>query len=299
MELSQRKRPWEWMIKPTVQREWIEGRGVLLWLAMFFGMGAGLYLVAVIFNSLWGMFVGWLIVAFGFGGLHLAFLGNPLRFWRMVSKPKTSWISRGLIFVTVLLGAGVVQMALMYWGVAPAAQLVFGVIAAIFAFMAALYTGFAMNYVRAIPFWNNALLPVLVVCSEILGGLGIALALALTIAPDLAANIATIELGIRILLTAVAILIGIYMWSSTYGPTGDKEAVLALTRGPKSFSLPFWVTLVVIGIIIPLVIAWYPWAGEVTHTVLFIAIVCEFIGGLSLRYSLLRGGIYVPLIPIK
>ena len=90
MELSQDKRRWEWMIKPTAQKQWIEGRGILLWLAMFFGLGAGLYLVAALFNSLLGMFVGWLIVIFGFGGFHIAFLGRPLRFWRMVFKPQTS-----------------------------------------------------------------------------------------------------------------------------------------------------------------------------------------------------------------
>jgi len=296
MELAQNKRPWEWMVKPTAQKEWIEGKGILLWLAMFFGMGAGLYLVATIFSSLWGMLVGWLIVALGFGGLHIAYLGQPLRFWRMVLRPQTSWISRGLLFSVILLGAGIIQMALLYWAIAPAIATFFGVIAGIFAFMAALYTGFAMNYIRAIPFWNNALLPVLVVCSEILGGTGIALALALTVDPVLAANIAIIELGIKVMLTAVAVIVAIYMWSSTYGPTGSKEAVMALLGGQKSFSIPFWLTLVVIGIIVPLVLAWYPSAGGVTHTLLFTAIACEFIGGLSLRYSILRAGIYAPLI---
>ena len=305
MELSQVKRPWEWMVKPTAQKQWIEGKGILLWLAMFFGFGAGLYLVAMLFNSLWGMFIGWLVVIFGFGGFHLAFLGRPLRAWRMVMKPQTSWISRGLIFAAVFIGAAAIQMALMYWQVAALAlsaaivQAVFGVIAGIFAFLAAIYTGFVMNYVRAIPFWNNALLPVLVVCSEVLGGFGIALAIGLTIDPVLGASIAIIELGIRILLTVVAILIAIYMYSAANSPIGGKEAVMALIRGPKNFSIPFWVFLVVIGIIIPLVIAWYPLGEAVAHPLLFTAIVCEFIGGLSLRYSLLRGGVYAPLIPIK
>ena len=305
MELSEDKRPWEWMVKPTAQKQWIEGQGILLWLAMFFGLGAGLYLVALFFTSFRGMLIGWLIVIFGFGGCHLAFLGRPLRFWRMFLRPQTSWISRGLIFATIFISAGAIQMALICQQVATVApsaaivQSVFGVIAGIFAFLVAIYTGFVMNYVRAIPFWNNALLPVLVVSSEVLGGFGIALAIALTIDPALGTNIASLELGIRILLTLVAILIAVYMLSTTYGLTGSKEAVMALIRGPKNFSIPFWVFLVVIGMIIPLVIAWYPWGEEATHPLLFTAIACEFIGGLSLRYSLLRGGIYTPLIPIR
>ncbi len=74
---------------------------------------------------------------------------------------------------------------------------------------------------------------------------------------------------------------------------------MALIRGPSSFSVPFWLTLVVIGIVAPLIVAWYPWPGELTHPLLFTAIGCEFIGGLSLRYCLLRGGVYAPLLPIK
>ena len=296
MELAQSKRPWEWMVKPTAQKVWIEGQGILLWLAMFFGIGAGLFLVAIFLDTLWGMLIGWLIVVFGFGGFHLAFLGRPSRFWRMILRPQTSWISRGLIFSTVFIGAGAIYMALAYVQMAPVAQLIFGVIAGIFAFLTALYTGFVMNYVRAIPFWNNALLPILVVASEILGGFGLALAIGLTLDPLPIASIAIIELGIKILLTSVAIIIIIYMWSVTYGPSGGTEAVMSLVKGPKSFSIPFWLTLVIVGIILPLTIAWYPWDGEVTHTLLFTAIVCEFIGGLSLRYSILRAGIYAPLI---
>ncbi len=297
MELSQSKRPWEWMVKPTAQKQWIEGRGVLLWLAMFFGFGAGLYLVAMPFNSLWGMFIGWLIVIFGYGGLHFAFLGRPLRFWRMMMRPQTSWISRGLIFAVIFIGAGAIQMALIYWQVAPVAQVIFGVIAGIFAFLLSIYLGFVMNSLRALPFWNSGLLPVLVVASELLGGFSIALAIALTIDPVF--NIAVLELGIRILLTVVALLLVVYVWSATEAPTGGKEAVIALTRGPVSYSLPFWVALVGIGIITPIIIAWYPWSGELSHSLLFVATGCEFIGGLSLRYCMLRAGIYAPLLPIR
>jgi len=34
-ELLQREN-YEWMVKPTPQREWIESKGVFLWLAFFF-----------------------------------------------------------------------------------------------------------------------------------------------------------------------------------------------------------------------------------------------------------------------
>ncbi|GAI11625.1 unnamed protein product [marine sediment metagenome] len=40
----------EWMVKPTPQTEWIERRGILVWIAeVFTALGAGLYLVSLIF----------------------------------------------------------------------------------------------------------------------------------------------------------------------------------------------------------------------------------------------------------
>ena len=63
----------EWMIKYTRQTEWIDRRGILLWLALYTGgLGGGLYLVSLYFNSFWGMLISWLIVAVLKGGFHLA-----------------------------------------------------------------------------------------------------------------------------------------------------------------------------------------------------------------------------------
>ncbi len=42
-ELIQRE-SFEWMVKATPQREWIEAKGMFLWLAFFFSeIGAGVY----------------------------------------------------------------------------------------------------------------------------------------------------------------------------------------------------------------------------------------------------------------
>ena len=90
----------EWMVKGNRQTEWIDNRGILLWLAFYTGgLGGGLYLVSLFFNNLWGMFIGWFIVAGLKGGFHFIYLGQPARFWRLVMHPQTSWLSRGLLFV--------------------------------------------------------------------------------------------------------------------------------------------------------------------------------------------------------
>ena len=44
------------MVKYTSQTEWIDRRGIFLWIAFYTGgLGGGLYLVSLYFNSLWGM----------------------------------------------------------------------------------------------------------------------------------------------------------------------------------------------------------------------------------------------------
>ena len=68
----------QWMINYTRQTEWIDRRGLILWIAFYTGgLGGGLYIVSLFFNSIWGMFIGWLIIAVLKGGAHLLYLGKP------------------------------------------------------------------------------------------------------------------------------------------------------------------------------------------------------------------------------
>lgn len=287
-------KPYEWMVKYTPQTEWIEGRGLLVWLAeVSGGLGGGLYLVSLYLGSMWGMFVSWLIVVTLKGGFHLAYLGKPLRFWRMVLKPQNSWMSRGLIIVFLFIGFGALQLITSYLFPGIAWELIFKGLAGITAFGTAMYPGFVMNYVNGIPFWNSALLPILFIVYGILDGFGIIIAIALS-GGDV--NIAGAETGSRIFLIVSAIVLAIYLWSSTYvGPAG-KQSVTELIRGKIAPVL--WIGAVLFGIAIPIGIALSSHlAGEGFAPLLITGIVCDMIGGFSVKYCLLKGGIYGPLIP--
>ena len=167
-------KPSEWMVKPTPQTEWIRGRGILLWLAFFFiELGAGTFFVGTFVNNLPAMVIGWILCGVIGGGVHILYLGHPFRFWRMVSRPTSSWISRGLMFVALFLGLGLVQITLVMGG--GTAPMLLVILVDLFAFLAIIYGGFAMNYVNGIPLWNTALLPVLYGISGIWGGAGLAL----------------------------------------------------------------------------------------------------------------------------
>lgn len=286
----------EWMIKYTRQSEWIDRRGILLWLAFYSGgLGGGLYLVSLYFNSLWGMLISWLIIAVLKGGFHFAYLGKPLRFWRIVLRPQTSWLARGFIFVVLFTGFAAIQLIFSYWLPGTAGEVIFKVLAGIMALAVATYTGFVMNYIKGIPLWNSALLPVLFISYGIMGGFGLAVIIALSGGQ---VDMATAETGSRWLLIINALLIATYLWRATLKGSAGKQSVMEQMQG--SVAPIFWLGVVTLGIIIPLAIAFSSFfAGEASAALLVIGVACETIGSLALRYCILKGGAYRPLLPIS
>jgi formate-dependent nitrite reductase membrane component NrfD len=283
----------EWMVKYTRQTEWIDRRGIWLWIAFYAGgLGGGLYLVSLFFNSLEGMFISWLIIAVIKGGAHLIYLGKPLRFWRIVTRPQSSWLARGIIFVFGFILFGAIQLAFSYWLPGGAAEIAFKVLAGAAALAVTVYTGFVLNTVKAVPFWNSTLLPLLFVLCGILGGFGLSVVIALSGGN---VNLEAAEAGSRWLLIINALLIAVYLWAAANrAPTG-KESVLEQMRG--GLALFFWGGIVVLGIIIPLLIGFFgQFAGEGASALLIAGVVCEIIGGLALRYCVLKAGAYKPLV---
>ena len=89
------------------QREWINGRGILLPIAHFFsGVGAGAWGFSLLFGYRQGLILALCVVGILSGVTHLLFLGRLERFWRMVKHPQTSWISRGLWGIAIFLLGG-------------------------------------------------------------------------------------------------------------------------------------------------------------------------------------------------
>jgi formate-dependent nitrite reductase membrane component NrfD len=283
----------EWMVGYTRQTEWIDRRGIFLWIAFYAGgLGGGLYLVSLYFDSLWGIFVSWLIIAVIKGGAHLVFLGKPLRFWRIVFRPGSSWLARGIIFVLAFVVFAAVQLALSFWLPGTAAETVFKVLAGIAALGITVYTGFVLNTVKAVPFWNSALLPLLFVLCGFMGGFGLSVVIALSAG---GIDLAIAETGSRWLIVANALVIAVYLLAAAGRETTGKQSVLEQVRG--NLAPMFWVGVVVLGIIVPLAIAFgSSFAGDVSSALLVTGVVCEMAGGLALRYCVLKAGAYKPLV---
>jgi len=100
-------KPYLWMTDFTPQEEWIDGKGLLLWLVFFFSeIGAGLYIVSLFVEFRGGALAGWICCAILGGSLHMAYLGKPMRVWRSVLRPKSSELSRGIILTGLFLIIG-------------------------------------------------------------------------------------------------------------------------------------------------------------------------------------------------
>ena len=302
--------PHEWMVKPMQQTEWIERRGLLVWLSeVFSALGTGLYLVSIFVNNWWGAFIGFLIVMLLKLPLHLLYLGKPLRFWRTMppfsSAWKTSWIARGVVFTVLFSGFALIQLITSYLLIytdlltGPALSTVYGldilvkVFAGIFVVLTGIYCGFMMSYCKSVPFWNSGILPIVILNAGIADGLALVMGMGI-----LAGGIDfhTIEYASRIVLGINALLIATYLLNSSYQSSTAHLSVIEMLRG--RVALLFWLGVVLCGIVIPLVVSFlsiFTWNGSIP--LLIGVIVCHTAGAFALKYCILKVGIHKPIVP--
>jgi formate-dependent nitrite reductase membrane component NrfD len=296
----------DWMTKPQHQREWIERRGILIWISeVFSSLGSGLFIVSLFMNSWWGLLVGWLIIMFLKLPIHVAYLGKPWRFWRLFppfsNAWKTSWFARGVLF-SILFGIFaffqivIGQSYISSW-IGPAAfpvYVVLGIISGLCALGVGIYGGLMMNYCKGIPFWNQGLLPIVFVIAGVADGLGLIMGISLA-GGD--ASVVMAETVSRYVLLVNIFLIVCYLISANYTSSISKISINELIVGKVAFA--FWVGLIIIGLIIPAgisVISLFS-GGEASSILLIMAVICHTLGAFALKYCLLKVGIYRPLLP--
>ena len=164
-----------------------------------------------------------LIVAVLKGSFHLAYLGRPSRFWRIMFRPQNSWLARGFIFVLLFIAFAASQILISYWLPGSFWELLFKILAGVMAFGVAIYTGFVLNKVKAISFWNSNLLPVLFLMYAILGGLGLAVLIALF---EGNIDIILAESGSRWLMVINALLVITYLLLAANRDESGKQSVI-------------------------------------------------------------------------
>ncbi|MBN1177432.1 MAG: polysulfide reductase NrfD [Dehalococcoidales bacterium] len=283
-------RPWDFMVKDTPSRDWAEGMGKLIAVAFFCGgIAGGLYLVSLYFNNLWGMLIGWLF-ALGMGLFDMAHLGKKKIVWRIALRPGSSWISRGFLLVILFIGSAAIQMALTRWAPGTTAETFFKIIAGIAALGVATYSGFVLSYVNCIKIWNSTVMPVLFIIAGFAGGS--AILLVVTSLSDHAV-FSTVKVFAMAVLLVYAVIIALHLWISSYNGPTSRNSVKAIVQ--NGLAAAFWTIVVFIGIVVPLAII--PLADAGSSYLLGLNAVFVLAGNLTLRYAILRAGMYRPLIP--
>jgi len=272
----------DFIVRYRVQTGW--GFGIALDF-FFSGIGAALFLFSAVFHSLVGIVLSLVFVVIGAFALFLD-LGTPWRFYKAFARLKTSWISRGSLFITLLLLFGLIYAfagcPILSWPLI----IIFGIVA----FMVMLYPGLVISYSPSISAWNSQFTPVLLSLHSLTSGLLIIF----VIHPSLAENVGLVWL-LSGLLIFLLIGSGLYLLVSYASASGAREAIRFLTKG--NTGIFFYLLGIGVGILLPLIFLLALSGGGLSPWGLFlVACISRLLGDLGFRYAILKVGLYDPHI---
>lgn len=262
------------------------------------GLGAGTYMFSLYYGFTAGMIIGYLtnVVV---GTMALFFdAGHGFRVWRAWRGLKTSWISRGVVFITsfgIFGFLSIIGHLNLFASFSAGSSLVatMDILTVIFGLAIMFYSGFVISFSPAVPFWNNAVVPVIFLLYSFLGGLSLLLA-ASPFFPGHGLDIHLLERVelVLILLTIFAVLV--YLVNALSSVTASKLAAISWLK-----DWAFWIGVVVVGLILPLVLGLYSsfYIADPNSRILGLAAsgFMELIGGFIFRVVTLNAGYYSPL----
>lgn len=296
--LSIKMKPFEQTAHCTLQKDWIEGKGILLWLGLFFmELGAALFLVSSFFSCLWGQALGWIIAAVLGGGTHVLFLGHPFRAIRAFKRPGSSWISRGLFLISLFQLFGFIHIVLGYFAT-PIGWIL--ILACIFAGATIAYGGYEVADVKPIKTWHSSLLPIQLFARSGFVAFAIMLMGYIFLGQETLAGNVNVKYWMNIALIVNVALFLLYILNLFFDEGSHRLALQMMMTGDLKGI--FWVLVVTGGMIIPLIIALISLgggAGQTGTAIYFIAVLLQFIADPMLRYCSMRSGYYEGLFPVK
>lgn len=274
-----------------------------LWLA---GIGGGAYITAYLVHTLSGgrhrnllrMATYVSVPVFAVGLLALTFdLGRPERFWHLLASFRPTsvmWFGTYFLVIGTLIGAGLAvrEGAERFNIQIPAVDLIERIITFL-GFLAALiviaYVGVLFAQTAQNLWQGTLLLPWLFIASALSTGIA-ALVLVLRFVPlnEPPALYTRLErLDVTFIIIELVLLAIFLVWLAVAGPAAQ-AALLALIGG--SMGVIFWVGLVVIGLILPLVLEWRGMRQAATGALFLVTPILVLVGGLALRYVIVFAG---------
>jgi formate-dependent nitrite reductase membrane component NrfD len=274
-----------------LQKDWHWEIAIYLFLG---GVAAGAYIVGAVSGffgwpdlARWGIIISFPAIAIGSIFL-VAHLGNPIRSYLATSNASTSWISRGVIFITLFMLISVIHIVLNefvhYTGGFVTLLKVLGIICGIGTMV---YTGALLSASKGIPFWRSGIMPVLFMFSALATGLFAVVIFVYffgthlwTIAPIVALIAAALLLG--------ELVVIIFLLHAAYRlPESRESAVAVMKKGT------FIVGDLLLGLLVPLALMLYIGLGKAGNNMgllMVIAGILALIGGLLLRHMILSVG---------
>jgi formate-dependent nitrite reductase membrane component NrfD len=254
-------------------------------------LGAGLYFVSLLLDSIVGMALGFLLVSTGKPYFHLAHMGVPMKSWRAMLRPDRSWISRGVWALAGLMSTSFLYITCTYFadqlGISADSALLWllKIASATCALVVMTYQGFAMSHSSAIAIWNSAILPMASLLYSLTIGLGVA---RVVLPADQAAGLAD---TLQLLLLGLAVMHLMLLHSGWHGGPGARTSVELLLQ--TLYAKWFWGLVVAAGIILPAAVLWVAPANWVAALVCAIAVVAGF---MAWRILIFKIGVYEPII---
>jgi formate-dependent nitrite reductase membrane component NrfD len=270
--------------------------------AFFFGeLGAGLFLVSLLFSFAPGMLAGLMITGFLKTFFHLSHMGVPAKSWRAIIRPDRSWISRGLLGIVFLIGFGGAHLLITWfdlqtaWGLSPALVGIVKLIAGAAALLVMTYQGFAMSHSTAIALWSTGLMPVSSLVYAATSGLMLTLVGGwggfLTAAPGTRQLL--VNAGLVLLLVVSVVLLSL-LHAAHHGSPGGRKSVELLTRSfyAKWFYGLTWGA----GLVLPAVLLWF--AGD-SRAAVTMAAAGVLAGYYAFRVLIFKAGVFEPIMSFR
>ena len=257
-------------------------------------LGAGLFFVSLLVDSVPGMILGLLPVATGKPYFHLAHMGVPGRSWRAALRPDRSWISRGLLALSALVGLGALLIVCIafgdHLGIAPDSTLVVALklLAGVFALVTMTYQGFAMSHSSAIAIWNSAIMPLASFLYSLTAGVAV---VRLLLPAEGAAGLFHPQL---LLLLALGIMHLMLLHAGWHGSPGARTSVELLLQ--TLYAKWFWGVTVAAGIVLLALLLWLVPEPMIVSLLACLGILAGF---LAWRILIFKIGVFEPILSMN
>ena len=227
-------------------------------------------------------------------GLH-----NPLCFFYLLSN-FGSVMTWGVVFLSLFMVVAIAALVLDILKKNVPTWL--DIVGVALAFAVAVYTGALLGVCNTFPLWNNALLPILFLVSAMSAGAASVLLVAVVKHADEFNRVGVLKKFHFCLPIIELVLVVSLLFITSFNSPAGFESVMNLVVG--EYALPFWLGLVVIGLIMPTALeTWLLFftakefeESRKAHWISFVSDVGVLVGGFLLRLLIVAAAVPVTIV---